>query len=129
MSYVFTPSWIRICSENFEKTVTLHLSKDINIFLRTFRKIFLLLWFILPKKVSYLWNEPCFYLSFSPELPCLEVTYKKTTTIPGITDIQIRQEIPPRQQKSAKIGLIRYLMNGSSPVSVNFLVWCHTFPW
>ena len=53
----------------------------------------------------------------------LEVTYEKSTTIPGII------EIPSRQQKSAKIGVIRYLINGSSPVSVNFFVWCQTFPW
>ena len=39
------------------------------------------------------------------------------------------QEVPSRQQKSGKIGLIRYLMTSSNPVLVNFLVWCQTFPW
>ena len=39
------------------------------------------------------------------------------------------QEVPSRQQISAKIGLIRYLMTSSNPVLVNFLVWCQTFPW
>ena len=36
-----------ICFEKFVKTITLHLSKDKNIFLGTFRKIFLMLYFTL----------------------------------------------------------------------------------
>ena len=35
---------------------------------------------------------------------------------------ELTQEIPSQKQKSAKIGFLRYLMNGSSPVLVNFLV-------
>ena len=77
MSYVFTPSWIEFVSKILWKT--LHLLKDKNI-LRTLRKISLILLWLTnsPYKVSYLYMKwALFSFEFSPELPCLEVTYKK----------------------------------------------------
>ena len=49
----------RICLEKFEQTITLHLSKDKKIFLRTFRRMFFILWYTLriEKKVSYLYMK------------------------------------------------------------------------
>ena len=40
-------------------------------YLLIFSKYFMFL------QVIFIWNEHCFHLSFSPELRCLEVTYKK----------------------------------------------------
>ena len=60
----------RICFAKFMKTMT----NSKNIFLRTFRKSFLILWFALRiEQHMKCW----FYLAFFPELPWIEVTYKK----------------------------------------------------
>ena len=52
----------------------------------------------------------------------VEVTYKNGLQSLESLIPKLRQEMPLQQSNSAKKSLTRYLMNGSSPVLVNFLV-------
>ena len=70
--------------------------------------MFFILWYTLrieKKEVICIWNERCFYLSFFPELPCLEVTYKKA--LPSLESLisELRQEIPLRPKNLQKLVL------------------------
>ena len=76
-------------------------------------------------------NECCFHMSFFPELPTMFKRWpmkRAPRSLESFTS-ELRQEIPSQQEKPVKIGSVRYLMNGSNPVLVNFFAWCPTFPW
>ena len=58
----------------------------------------------------------------------VEVTYKNGLQSLESLIPKLRQEMSLQQSNSAKKSLTRYLMNGSSPVLVNFLVCWQAFP-
>lgn len=109
------------------KTIIHHFSHYKNIFLKSLKKISLILWLTLRKVKSIKWTVFSFRLRFFPEHPWIDVTYKKTL---WFLESLISDKRWICSRRNCKNRLYRVFEECIKPSFNKFLlVWWQTFPW